>query len=81
MSSKNVQAADTAMFEHIGINLKTQKIIVVKSSVHFRADFKKISHNILIIKSPGANPIDLADLNYKKLRSGVTNNALTTTAR
>ena len=81
VSSKNVQAADRAMLTQLDVKLNTKKIIVLKSSVHFRADFASIAQDILIIKATGLNNCDLSELNYRKLRSGVTiSNATTTPA-
>ena len=46
---------------------RTQKILALKSSVHFRADFQPIAEEILIVAAPGANPVDNRDLPYKRI--------------
>ena len=71
VGSKKVQCADRAMFEHLGCDPAAQDIIAVKSSVHFRADFNSIASEILVVASPGPNPADHRELNYKHLRPGV----------
>ncbi len=71
VGSKKVQCADQAMFTHFGVDLMQQAIVVVKSSVHFRADFEPIASEVLVVASPGPNPADHRDLTYKNLRAGV----------
>jgi microcystin degradation protein MlrC len=71
VGSKKVQCADQAMFTHLGLCPSKQDIIVVKSSVHFRADFGPIASEVLVVASPGPNPADHRTLNYQSLRPGV----------
>ena len=69
-SCKN-QAADQAMFRHLGVEPSVQKILALKSSVHFRADFQPIAEEILLIAAPGPNPLDYRELPYRRLRPGM----------
>jgi microcystin degradation protein MlrC len=71
VSSRKQQAADQAVFRHIGIDPTTPKILVLKSSVHFRNHFQDLAEEILIVLAPGPNIEDPAALPYKKLRAGV----------
>ncbi len=71
VGSKKVQCADQAMFSHLGVDPRQQKVVVVKSSVHFRADFEPIASEVLVVSSPGPNPADHRYLDYKNLRKGV----------
>ncbi len=71
LTSRKQQAADQAMLRHVGIEPTTQKILALKSSVHFRADFQPVAEEILIVAAPGANPVDNRDLPYKHLRKGL----------
>ncbi len=59
------------MLRHVGIEPQAQKILALKSSVHFRADFQPIAEEILIVAAPGANPVDNRDLPYKRIRKGI----------
>ena len=43
VASRKAQLADQAMFRDVGIEPTTEAILVVKSSVHFRADFEPIA--------------------------------------
>jgi len=71
LTSRKQQCADQAMLRHVGIEPTAQKILALKSSVHFRADFQPIAEEILIVAAPGANPVDNRDLPYKRIRKGV----------
>lgn len=71
LTSRKQQAADQAMLRHVGIEPTTQKILALKSSVHFRADFQPIAEEILIVAAPGANPVDNRDLPYRRIRKGI----------
>lgn len=70
VSRKN-QAADQEMFRHVGVEPSAQKILALKSSVHFRADFQPIAEEILVVAAPGPNPLDYRELPYRNLRPGV----------
>lgn len=71
VSSRKQQAADQAMFRHLGVEPRDFAILVLKSSVHFRADFGPIAGRILVVAAPGANIADPTRLAFTKLRHGM----------
>jgi microcystin degradation protein MlrC len=71
VSSHKAQLADQAMYRYVGIEPTAQAILVVKSSVHFRADFQPIAERLLICAAPGAMPADPASLPWTRLRKGI----------
>ncbi len=71
VASKKVQAADQEMFRCVGIEPAKQRIMALKSSVHFRAHFQPIAREILVVAAPGPMPADPAVLPWTKLRRGV----------
>ena len=71
VGSKRCQCLDQAIFSHLGIAPREQRIIAVKSSVHFRADFEPISEEILNTEAPGLNPCRLESVPYRHLRNCV----------
>jgi microcystin degradation protein MlrC len=71
LASRKVQAADQEMFRHLGVEPRTQRIMALKSSVHFRADFEPIAKEVLVVKSPGPALADPAEFQWTKLRKGV----------
>ena len=71
LATTKCQTADQEMFRHVGIEPKLQRIVAVKSSVHFRADFQPIAREVLVVKSPGPALADPAEFAWKKLRRGL----------
>ena len=71
LASVKCQAADQEMFRHVGIEPIRQRIVAVKSSVHFRADFQPIAREVLVVRSPGPALADPADFAWKRLRPGL----------
>ena len=71
VASRKQQAADQAMFRHVGVDPAAQRILALKSSVHFRADFGPIAREILVIAAPGPNLVDPAQHRFRRLRKGV----------
>ncbi|MEN3296169.1 MAG: hypothetical protein V7642_5422 [Burkholderiales bacterium] len=71
VASVKVQMADQAMFRFVGIEPTDQAVLVLKSSVHFRADFNAIAEEILICASPGPMVADTTEIPWKRLREGM----------
>jgi microcystin degradation protein MlrC len=71
VGSARSQCLDLAMIRHLGIEPSEQKIVAVKSTVHFRADFDPIAAETLVVISPGANYCQLTDMKYRNLRAGI----------
>jgi microcystin degradation protein MlrC len=65
------QCLDRAYFRHIGLTPEAARIICVKSTVHFRADFDPIAQATLYTAVPGALASDLTGVPYRYLREGV----------
>jgi len=75
VSSGKKQMLDRELFRMVGIEPEAMKIIVVKSSNHFRADFTPLVGNaqtdILIAKAAGPMAADPADLPWKNLPASI----------
>lgn len=71
VASAKQQAADRAMFHHLGLDPADENILALKSTVHFRADFEPIAGAVLVVAAPGPNPADHRMLPYRRLRDGV----------
>jgi microcystin degradation protein MlrC len=76
LAAKRIQANDKEMFRHVGVEPAEVPILVLKSTVHFRADFQPIAQEILCVRSPGAHVTDPAELPYRNLRPGLRLNPL-----
>ena len=71
VTSRKMQAYDQALFRHVGIEPAAQRIIALKSSVHFRADFQPMSEVVLVVAAPGPVVADPATLPFTSLRPGL----------
>jgi microcystin degradation protein MlrC len=71
VASRKCQAGDQEMFRHLGVEPRTQRLIALKSSVHFRADFQPIAKEVLVVRAPGPALADPADFHWTRLRHGM----------
>jgi microcystin degradation protein MlrC len=62
-----MQLLDRELLRTVGIHAETMKIVVAKSSNHFRADFTPIASQVIVAKAPGPMAADPGDLPWKKL--------------
>ena len=76
--SSKAQMADREMFRSLGVPPEEEKILVVKSSNHFRADFQPIAETILVCAAPGPMAVDPATLPWTRLRPGLRTSPLGT---
>ena len=65
--SGKMQLLDRELLRTVGIHAETMKIVVAKSSNHFRADFTPIASQVIVAKAPGPMAADPGDLPWKKL--------------
>jgi microcystin degradation protein MlrC len=61
------QLLDRALLRMVGIHHEQMRIVVMKSSNHFRADFQPHASHVLVAKALGPMAADPADLPWKKL--------------
>lgn len=71
VSSRKVQAMDQEPFRHVGVEPRAERIVALKSSVHFRADFEPLADGVLVVESPGAMVADPVKLPFRRLRHGL----------
>jgi microcystin degradation protein MlrC len=71
VSSDKAQLLDRNMYRAVGIEPEAMKILVNKSSVHFRADFAAIAEEILVVRAPGPFIADPSQLPWRRLRPGM----------
>lgn len=69
--SRKMQALDQGLFRHIGVEPAAQKILALKSSVHFRAHFQPIAEAVIVVAAPGPVVADPAVLPFTRLRPGL----------
>ena len=71
VASRKFQAADQSIFRHLDLDPSELSILVLKSSVHFRADFHPIAARIVTAIAPGPNLADTRKFPYRHLRPGL----------
>ncbi len=74
--SGKAQLLDRELLRMVGINAEEMKIIVVKSSNHFRADFTPLVadpvRDVIVAKAAGPMAADAGDLPWKKLSPAIS---------
>ncbi|KPN21608.1 M81 family metallopeptidase [Arthrobacter sp. Edens01] len=71
VNSHKAQIMDRNQFRAAGVSPEKQQLLVVKSSVHFRADFAGMGGKIIVALAPGPFPADPAILPWRNLRPGL----------
>jgi microcystin degradation protein MlrC len=56
------------MIRVVGVDPATERILVVKSSVHYRAAFEPIAHEVIEVDAPGLSSSNLARFSFKHVR-------------
>jgi microcystin degradation protein MlrC len=67
VASGKMQMLDRELFRAVGIHPEQMKLVVVKSSNHFRADFTPIASRVLVAKASGPMAADPGDLPWTRL--------------
>ena len=70
VASAKAQMLDLDLYRYLGVEPAQMRLLVNKSSVHFRAAFAPIASHILVAKSPGPMAADPGDLPWTKLPPG-----------
>ncbi len=65
------QLLDRELLRMVGIHHERQRIVVVKSSNHFRAEFQPNASHVLVAKAAGPMAADPADLPWKRLPASI----------
>src|SRR5213592_869746 len=65
------QTLDPEMLRVVGVDPAAEKILVVKSSVHYRAAFEPLAHAIIEVDAPGLSSSNLARFTFKHVRRAI----------
>ncbi|MCP5151679.1 MAG: M81 family metallopeptidase [Chromatiales bacterium] len=69
VASKRFQCYDRMFFEHAGIDLGAQRVVMVKSAQHFRAAYQPLACEVLVVDSTeGLTTGDLKVFPYARVR-------------
>jgi microcystin degradation protein MlrC len=67
VTSGKKQMLDRELLRMVGIQAEAMKLIVVKSSVHFRADLEPHASHVLVAQAPGPMAADPGELKWQHL--------------
>lgn len=67
VSTAKTQMLDLDLYRFLGVEPTAMKLLVNKSSVHFRAAFAPVAAHILVAQAPGPMAADPADLPWRHL--------------
>jgi len=62
------QTLDPEMIRFVGIDPLMEKILVVKSTIHYRAAFEPIAREIIEVDAPGLSSSNLARFDFRRIR-------------
>lgn len=62
------QTLDPEMIRFVGIDPRDERIIVVKSSIHYRAAFEPLAHAIIEVDAPGLSSSNLSRFTFRHVR-------------
>jgi microcystin degradation protein MlrC len=65
------QLLDRELLRMVSIHTEQMRIVVVKSSNHFRADFEPNASRVLVARAAGPMAADPADLPWRKLPASI----------
>lgn len=68
LSTFRCQTFGVDVFTQLGVDPAQRKIVVVKSSQHFRASFEPIATRVIMVDAPGVVARDITSLPYRKIR-------------
>lgn len=71
VTSGRTQCLDQAYFRHAGIEPSEHKLVVVKSTNHYRADFESIADAIIPVAAPSNYDVNPANLTWHNLPAGL----------
>jgi microcystin degradation protein MlrC len=66
--SHRSQTLDPEMIRFVGIDPERERILVVKSSIHYRAAFEPIAREIIEVDAPGLSSSNLARFSFTHVR-------------
>ena len=71
VTERRVQPFDAELLRSVGIEPQAQRLVALKSAVHFRSTYQQIAERIFDLDTPGVHRPDFASYHYRRLRPGV----------
>ena len=71
VTERRVQPLDAELLRSVGIEPRVQRLVALKSAVHFRSTYQHIAQRIFDLDTPGVHRPDFAGYRYRRLRPGL----------
>ena len=71
VTERRVQPLDAELLRSVGIEPRAQRLVALKSAVHFRSTYQQIAERIFDLDTPGVHRPDFAAYRYRRLRPGL----------
>ena len=71
VTERRVQPLDAELLRSVGIEPRTQRLVALKSAVHFRSTYQQIAERIFDLDTPGVHRPDFTCYDYRRLRPGL----------
>ena len=68
VTERRVQPFDAELLRSVGIEPQAQRLVALKSAVHFRSTYQQIADRIFDLDTPGVHRPDFAAYRYRRLR-------------
>lgn len=68
VNTKRLQTFSPDCFSELGVDPRSKRILVVKSTQHFYAQFAPLAHSVIYCDAPGAQSKDMKSRIYRNLR-------------
>jgi microcystin degradation protein MlrC len=68
LTSQRRQTLDPEMLRFVGVDPLAEHILVIKSTIHYRAAFEPIAHTIIEVDAPGLSSSNLDRFAYTRVR-------------
>lgn len=71
VTERRVQPLDAELLRSVGIEPRAQRLVALKSAVHFRSTYQSIAERIFDLDTPGVHRPDFAGCHYRRVRPGL----------
>ena len=68
VTSKSFPGHDPSIYRSVGLCVESAQAIVVNSAIHYRANYRSVSKNFVLLDTPGASTSNFSKLPYRRIQ-------------
>jgi microcystin degradation protein MlrC len=68
VTTKSFPGHDPAIYRSVGLCPESAQAVVVNSAIHYRANYRAISENFVLLDTPGASTSNFSTLPFRRIR-------------